>query len=34
MHFGLTGCRTSVPHLQRILAHLEDALTQLEESVA
>lgn len=32
MHFGLTGCRTSVPSLQRILCHLEDALSALEEA--
>jgi WS/DGAT/MGAT family acyltransferase len=30
LHFGLTGCRRTVPHLQRLLAHLEDALTDLE----
>ena len=24
--FGLVGCRRSVPHLQRLLGHLEDAL--------
>lgn len=31
MCFGLTGCRRSVPHLQRLLEHLEDSLTELEE---
>jgi diacylglycerol O-acyltransferase len=30
LHFGLTGCRRTVPHLQRLLIHLEDALTELE----
>jgi diacylglycerol O-acyltransferase len=28
--FGLTGCRRSVPHLQRLLGHLEDELQLLE----
>ena len=28
---GLTGCRRSVPHLQRLLIHLESALAELEE---
>jgi diacylglycerol O-acyltransferase / wax synthase len=30
LHFGLTGCRTTVPHLQRLLAHLETSLAELE----
>ncbi len=29
---GLIGCRRSVPHLQRLLQHLEDSLSELEES--
>ncbi len=29
---GLIGCRRSVPHLQRLLIHLEDALAELEKS--
>ncbi|MDQ1695315.1 MAG: diacylglycerol O-acyltransferase / wax synthase [Frankiaceae bacterium] len=29
MEFGLTGCRRSVPHLQRLLTHLDDALAEL-----
>ena len=29
MEFGLTGCRRSVPHLQRLLSHLDDALSDL-----
>jgi diacylglycerol O-acyltransferase / wax synthase len=29
MEFGLTGCRRSVPHLQRLLTHLDDALSDL-----
>jgi diacylglycerol O-acyltransferase / wax synthase len=28
--FGLTGCRRSVPHLQRLLGHLDDELQLLE----
>jgi diacylglycerol O-acyltransferase / wax synthase len=31
--FGLTGCRRTVPHLQRLLGHLDDELTALEQSV-
>jgi diacylglycerol O-acyltransferase len=31
--FGLVGCRRSVPHLQRLLTHLDDELTALEEAV-
>ncbi|HZP14934.1 MAG TPA: WS/DGAT domain-containing protein, partial [Nocardioides sp.] len=30
MGFGLTGCRRAVPHLQRLLGHLEAELTALE----
>lgn len=30
MEFGLTGCRRSVPHLQRLLRHLDDELGNLE----
>lgn len=30
--FGITGCRTSVPHLQRLLLHLENELAELEKS--
>ncbi len=33
MAFGLTGCRRTVPRLQRLLTHLEDELTALEEAV-
>jgi diacylglycerol O-acyltransferase / wax synthase len=32
--FGLTGCRRSVPHLQRLLGHLDDELTALEKVAA
>jgi len=32
MCFGLTGCRRTVPHLQRLLTHLDDALTDLEKA--
>lgn len=28
--FGLTGWRRSVPHLQRLLVHLEESLAELE----
>jgi diacylglycerol O-acyltransferase / wax synthase len=34
MEFGLTGCRRSVPHLQRLLGHLETALLGLESAVS
>ncbi|MFT4010311.1 MAG: wax ester/triacylglycerol synthase family O-acyltransferase [Nocardioidaceae bacterium] len=30
MAFGFTGCRRTVPHLQRLLTYLEDELTALE----
>lgn len=30
MQFGLTGCRRNVPHLQRMLTHLEESLVELE----
>lgn len=32
LDFGLTGCRRSVPHLQRLLTHLESSLAELEQS--
>ncbi len=32
MDFGLTGCRRSVPHLQRLLGHLDDELVALEKA--
>jgi diacylglycerol O-acyltransferase len=32
MQFGLTGCRRSVPSLQRLLTHLDDELTALENA--
>ena len=32
MDFGLTGCRRSVPRLQRLLTHLDDELTALEKA--
>ena len=32
MAFGLTGCRRTVPHLQRMLTHLDDELAALEKS--
>jgi diacylglycerol O-acyltransferase / wax synthase len=33
LDFGLVGCRRSVPHLQRLLGHLEDSLKDLERAV-
>ncbi len=33
MDFGLVGCRRSVPHLQRLLGHLEDSIKELERAV-
>jgi diacylglycerol O-acyltransferase len=33
MEFGLVGCRRSVPHLQRLLGHLDDELNALEKAV-
>src|SRR3954471_22857197 len=32
MDFGLTGCRRSVPHLQHLLTHLDEELTNLEKA--
>ena len=32
MGFGLTGCRRTVPHLQRLLTHLDDELKALEKA--
>jgi diacylglycerol O-acyltransferase len=34
MGFGLTGCRRTVPHLQRLLSHLDDELGDLEKAAA
>jgi diacylglycerol O-acyltransferase / wax synthase len=33
LDFGLVGCRRSVPHLQRLLVHLETSLKDLERAV-
>lgn len=33
LDFGLVGCRRSVPHLQRMLGHLETSLKELEVAV-
>lgn len=33
LDFGLVGCRRSVPHLQRLLTHLETSLNDLERAV-
>lgn len=32
MAFGLTGCRRTVPHLQRLLTHLDEEVTALERA--
>jgi diacylglycerol O-acyltransferase len=32
MAFGLTGCRRTVPHLQRLLTHLDDEVVALEKA--
>lgn len=32
LEFGLIGCRRRVPHLQRLLTHLEDSLADLEKA--
>jgi len=32
MGFGLTGCRRTVPHLQRLLTHLDDEVNALEKA--
>jgi diacylglycerol O-acyltransferase len=32
MGFGLTGCRRTVPHLQRLLTFLDDELSALEKA--
>ncbi|WP_336081915.1 WS/DGAT/MGAT family O-acyltransferase [Nocardia sp. SSK8] len=34
MHFGIVGCRRTVPHLQNLLTGLDRALIGLEESTA
>ena len=33
LDFGLTGCRRTVPRLQRLLTHLDNELTALEKAV-
>jgi diacylglycerol O-acyltransferase len=32
MNFGITGCRRTAPSLQRLLGHLDEELTALEEA--
>lgn len=34
MAFGLVGCRRTVPHLQRLLTHLDEELSRLERATA
>ncbi|MGH3948413.1 MAG: WS/DGAT/MGAT family O-acyltransferase [Pseudonocardiaceae bacterium] len=34
LDFGIVGCRQSVPHLQRILTHLDTALVELESAAS
>jgi diacylglycerol O-acyltransferase len=31
LDFGIVACRRSVPSVQRIIDHMEDALVELEE---
>jgi hypothetical protein len=31
VNFGLIGARSTIPHLQRLLVHLENALVELEK---
>ncbi len=33
LDFGLVGCRRSIPHLQRLLSHLEISLKELQRAV-
>ena len=33
LDFGIVGCRSAVPHLQRLLGHLDTSLTELERAV-
>jgi len=33
LDFGLVGCRRSVPHLQRLLGHLETSLKDIERAI-
>jgi diacylglycerol O-acyltransferase / wax synthase len=33
LDFGLVGCRRSVPHLQRLLGHLENSVKDLERAI-
>ncbi|RLK61190.1 WS/DGAT/MGAT family O-acyltransferase [Actinokineospora cianjurensis] len=33
LEFGLTGCRRTVPHLQRLLTHLDTELADLERAI-
>jgi len=32
MEFGITACRRALPHIQRLLDHLEQGLTELEDA--
>jgi len=32
IEFGLIGCRRSLPHLQRLLPALDEALAELEKA--
>ncbi|HWG74493.1 MAG TPA: wax ester/triacylglycerol synthase family O-acyltransferase [Acidimicrobiales bacterium] len=33
LHFGLTGCRRTVPHLQHLLTHLDTGLSELHDAL-
>jgi diacylglycerol O-acyltransferase / wax synthase len=34
LDFGLVGCRRTLPDLHRLLDHLEDSLTAMEDAAA
>ncbi|MDH3727265.1 MAG: WSD1 family O-acyltransferase, partial [Myxococcales bacterium] len=34
LDFGIIACRRSVPHAQRLIDHLDEALVELERSVS
>ncbi|MBD0323978.1 MAG: DUF1298 domain-containing protein, partial [Aldersonia sp.] len=34
LDFGLIGARENLPHLQRLLTHLEDSLAAMEKALA
>ena len=34
LHFGITGCRDSLPHMQRLAPYIGEALVELEQAIA